>query len=101
MKHIIGPIIDAMKIKGRPGALPIVRHCPYCHAAMSVGDMAKHMPACKRDFRDVPPQEITLDLDPPVPSPLPDDLDNQDPSMVPSQSLRQAEQREQERIQRG
>jgi hypothetical protein len=106
-KRIVGPIIDAMKMPGRPGALPVVRHCPYCHQAMSVADMNAHTPACQQAHRNAPPQEpvpptgsVTLELTPPPVPTLDTDLDNQELSSDPLQRLRQIDRREQKRIQR-
>ena len=90
-------IIDPLKPAGKAGRPPIVRHCPYCHLAMSVTAMRKHRPACAREHVNAPPQPPRE----PAPEPsLPTDLQNQIPSEDPLERLRQIDEQEQERIER-
>jgi len=60
---IVKGLIDALKPKGRRGALPVVSACPFCGASMSQTDHAKHRPACEQDHRFAPPQPARLDQD--------------------------------------
>jgi hypothetical protein len=55
-KKLIEPMIDALKPKRRPGALPKVTTCPYCGQSMSQTAHAAHRPACRQAFKDAPPQ---------------------------------------------
>ncbi|MGA3024289.1 MAG: hypothetical protein ABSF98_05925 [Bryobacteraceae bacterium] len=101
---IVKPIIDSLKPQGKAGRPPVVRHCPYCHAAMNVTAMKQHRPQCARDHRNAPPQERLLPPSPPLPPmpppPTPADLENQELSADPLQRERQLDQQEQDRIER-
>ena len=60
-KHLIKPLIDAMRPKRCRGGIPNVTPCPYCGANMSQTDHIKHRPACLEAFRKAPPQKIPSD----------------------------------------
>ncbi len=91
-------MIDSLKPRGKAGRPPVVRHCPFCHAALNVTQMKQHRPQCERDHRDAPPQERA---EPPMPArPTPGDLENQELSGDPLQRERQLDQQEQDRIER-
>ena len=64
MSKLIQPLIDVMKPKRRPGALPKVTTCPYCAKSMSQTDHASHHPGCKESFKDAPPQAAEFAQDP-------------------------------------
>ena len=55
-KNVAKPLVDALRPKRRPGAIPTVTSCPYCGISMSKTKHAKHRPACKQAFQDAPPQ---------------------------------------------
>ncbi|MGA2184868.1 MAG: hypothetical protein ABSH47_17760 [Bryobacteraceae bacterium] len=93
MTKIVTPMVDSLKPQGKPGRPPVVRHCPYCHAALNVTEMKQHRPQCARDHRKAPPQQR-------VQPPTPGDLENQELSGDPLQRERQLDQQEQDRIER-
>ena len=82
-------MIDSLKTPGKAGRRPIVRHCPYCHTALSATKMRAHLPQCERAHQTAPPQAA-----------LPADLENQELSRNPLQRTRQLEEQEQDRIER-
>ena len=88
MTKIVKPIVDSLKPGSKAGRPPVVRHCPYCQAAMNTTAMRKHMPQCEQDQQPAPQP------------PTPDDLEAQILSDDPLQRRRQLDQREQDRIQR-
>ena len=90
-------LIDPLKPAGKPGRPPVVRHCPYCHQAMNVTAMRRHRPDCAREHLNAPPQPPRQAAPEPT---LPTDIQNQIPSDDPLKRPRQADEREQERIQR-
>jgi hypothetical protein len=89
---IVKEMINSLKPEGKAGRPPIVRHCPWCHAALNVTQMKQHRPQCARDHRDAPPQEPQ--------GPTPDDLENQVLSVDPLERQRQIDQQEQDRVER-
>jgi hypothetical protein len=55
-KNVVKPLIDALRPKRRPGAIPKVTPCPYCGLNMSQSEHITHRPACQQAFKDAPPQ---------------------------------------------
>jgi len=93
---IVKPMIDSLKPPVKKGRRPIVRHCPYCHAALNATQMRAHLPQCERDHGNAPPQARQQQ----PPAPLPGDLENQELSSDSLERTRQLDQEEQDRIER-
>ncbi len=55
-KNVIKPLVEALRPKRRPGAIPLVTPCPYCGLNMSQTAHKTHRLACQQAFKDAPPQ---------------------------------------------